>query len=174
MSVSVGGGVSVGSAAATEADQELALCWQGGESFVQRISLFASRKRAAEQAEANLALGKEAVTALAEAKRLRGEAEQDRRAAADALAVAAKTKKDADAYAAKRKAEADRLLAQAEAERDLAWHQVENLKVERAACNAAQRKAEDALRVAQKRGSRLGMQLQAFGRVLDDVIAEEI
>src|SRR6266487_2790842 len=114
MSVSAGAGVSIGLAAVTEADQELRDSFAGGENFVARVALLSARKRAAEEAEASLQLGRDAVAALEDARQKQAAADQNLRDAAGARAIAAQTKESADSYAAKRKAEADVLMQRAE------------------------------------------------------------
>jgi len=55
--VNLGGGVSAGVGAPSEVDQELRDSFAGGENFIARVALLSARKRAAEEAEASLALG---------------------------------------------------------------------------------------------------------------------
>jgi hypothetical protein len=162
MSVS-SGGISAGFAPSSEADQELRDCFEGGQRFVDRIALLSARKKAAEEAERNLELGKQAAAALEDAKRLRAEAEADRRDAAGARAIAAKIKEEADAYAAKLRADAEEVLRRAEERQAAIDKRSKELVAEHAALKKAQREAEQAKFVAERRRKNIDVQLRSSG-----------
>ncbi len=73
--VNLGGGVSAGVGAPSEVDQELRDSFAGGENFIARVALLSARKRAAEEAEASLALGRDAAAALQDAQQKQAEAD---------------------------------------------------------------------------------------------------
>jgi hypothetical protein len=172
MNVSASGGVSLGVAAATEADAELRDCYEGGSRFVDRIALLSARKRAAETAEKNLQLGKEAKAALADASEKQAAAAADRRDAAGARAIAAKVKEEADAYAAKLRADAEETLQRAEERNAAIERRGRELAAEHAALKAAQKKLAEAQRAAEKRRRNVDVHLQAMCGVLAEI--EEI
>jgi hypothetical protein len=62
---------------AATGDMELRECFEGGDKFIARVGLLSARKRVAEEAEASLALGKEAAVALAEVHKMRAQAASD-------------------------------------------------------------------------------------------------
>jgi hypothetical protein len=171
MSVSAGG-VSVGSPVSSELDAELAACFSGGETFVRRVALFSARKRAAEEAERNLELGKEAAAALTDARERQAAAERDLRDAAGARAIAAKAREEAAAYAAKLRADAEEVLRQAEERQAANERRAEELAAEDAALKQAKAKVVEGQRIAERRRRNLDTQLRVFRDFLAEV--EEI
>jgi hypothetical protein len=116
------GSVSGDSGADAQALSDLAVTMSGGENFVQRLNTLEQAKRANQAAYDQLKLGQDASNALADAQRLKVQAQQTlddagkqaaeiRKAASDDAVqmrdAATKTKQDADAYAAQTRSSAD-------------------------------------------------------------------
>jgi len=105
--VNLGGGVSAGVGAPSEVDQELRDSFAGGENFIARVALLSARKRAAEEAEASLALGRDAAAALQDAQQKQAEADTALKQAKADLQDAAKARAQAAAYAEKLRSDAE-------------------------------------------------------------------
>src|SRR6266536_5866521 len=112
--VNLGGGVSAGVAAVSETDQELRDSFTGGENFIARVALLSARKRAAEEAEASLQLGRDAAAALQDAQQKQAEADAALKRAKADLEDAARARAQAAAYAEKLRADAEQVLQRAE------------------------------------------------------------
>lgn len=160
MSVS-GSGVSVdvGGGQPSQAEQDIALAYDGGSNFVGRLQALSDAKSRHDEALAELNLGKAAKAALDDAQRQQAETQAKLAEADTALNAAkqtatdtmAKAQQNAEDLVAKAKTDADALVAEATRMRADAQRDKNAAAKDRAAASAER----EALRVEREAGNRL-------------------